>query len=89
MVTTSIHTRSTARKTIWWGVVLLIGGALLIVLVPSALLTVGILSTQTQDLAVAVETVLQVAREVVPPLGAALIGSGLVMDHIDKRRLGQ
>ncbi len=72
----------------WWGVAVLIGGAVLTVTVSPLVYSFfdgG--RTLAQDVMVAIEFGLLVARAVLPPLGASLIAAGLVMSYIDKHQL--
>ncbi|WP_136709111.1 hypothetical protein [Agromyces sp. H66] len=70
-------------KVLWWGIVVALVGAALVVLVPMFLDQLGLGSTeQGQTIRVALELSLRVIREVLVPLGAALIAAGIVMAFI-------
>ncbi|MEV1128554.1 hypothetical protein [Agromyces sp. NPDC049794] len=73
-------------KVLWWGVVLAVLGALLVVLVPWLLDQLGVgFDAQGQDLRVGLELGLRVIRELLVPLGAALIAAAIVMGFIQAR----
>ncbi len=77
------------KVVIWWGAALAAGGAALVVLVPMVLsVLIGPATPGGQDVEIPVEIVLRVAGSVLPPLGAALIGAGLVMLYIERHLLG-
>ena len=73
--------RITARRTITLGAIVALGGALLVIFLPSAVdaLFVSAALSRGQEIQAALEVVLRVASSILPPLGAALIGAGLVM----------
>lgn len=78
------------KATIWWGIALSIGGALLIVLAP--LLSALLLASSTgewQSVYAGIDVVVSVVRVILPPLGAALIAAGLVMHYLDRRLAGE
>jgi uncharacterized protein YggT (Ycf19 family) len=73
------------KVVIWWGIAVAVGGSLLIVLVPLTLFAlVGFRSQGEQDFLVTMDTILQVARSVLPPLGGALIAAGIVMAYVER-----
>ncbi|HEV7565974.1 MAG TPA: hypothetical protein VGO31_08475 [Microbacteriaceae bacterium] len=68
-----------------WGIVISVGGALLIVLVPMfAYQMYATPNGVDQGLIAVIQTLVSVANIVLPPLGAALIGAGLVILYIEK-----
>ena len=70
-------------KVLGWGIVLAVLGALLVVLVPWILDLLGVGSVpQGQELRVGLELALRVVRELLVPLGAALVAAGIVMGFI-------
>lgn len=70
-------------KVLWWGIVLAVVGAALVVFVPVFLDQIGLGSDeQGQTLRVALELALRVVRELLVPLGTALIAAGIVMAFI-------
>jgi hypothetical protein len=74
------------KKTLWWGIALVAGGAIFIVAIPPLLPTILPLNTEVGQIAYfALLTVLDVVRELVLPVGAALIGAALVMFYLDRR----
>jgi Na+/proline symporter len=78
------------RVVIWWGIAVAVGGALLVLLVPWALFAIVSFRSQgEQDFLVTVDTILQVAKSVLPPLGGALIAAGIVMAYIERLFSGQ
>jgi hypothetical protein len=73
------------KVVIWWGIAVAVGGALLVVLVPWVVGgVIGFRSQGDQDFLVTVDTILQVARSVLPPLGGALIAAGIVMAYVER-----
>jgi predicted Na+-dependent transporter len=72
------------KVIVWWGIAVAVGGALLVVLVPWVLNMLIGNSQGQQDFQVIVQTVLQVAASVLPPLGAALIAAGIVMTYVER-----
>lgn len=77
-------------KTVtWWGVGVALGAALFIVAAPSALYAWWTPNTLEWQLAfVVLDIVIQIARTLLAPLGAALVAAGLVMRYIDRRLAG-
>jgi hypothetical protein len=74
------------KKTLWWGIALAVGGAIFIVITPPLLPTILPLNTEAGQVAYfALLAALDVVRELVLPVGAALIGAALVMFYIDRR----
>lgn len=70
-------------RVLWWGIVLAVVGAALVVLVPVFLDQLGLGSDQQgQTIRVWLELGLRVIRELLVPLGAALIAAGIVMAFI-------
>jgi hypothetical protein len=83
-----ISSRLRPKVVIWWGVGLSVGGSLLVLLVPGFVAAlVGGASGVSQDVQVPTELILRVAASVLPSLGAAFIGAGLVMLYIEKQIL--
>ena len=79
---------SMPKRTLWWGIGLAVAGALMILLVPQ--LMYSTVSPQTepevgQTVLMIVELVLNVIRQLVLPLGTALIAASLVMFYIRGR----
>lgn len=79
---------SMPKRTLWWGIGLSVGGALMILLVPQ--LMYGTVSPQTQPevgqtILSIVQLVLNVVRQLVLPLGTALIAASLVMFYLGGR----
>ena len=77
-----LNVHGVAKRVLWWGIGILVGGAVLIVLLPGIVSLIAGGEGLGQIAGVVIEVVLRVAREVLPPLGAALIGAGLVMAFI-------
>lgn len=76
------------RATLLWGVALLLGGGLLIVLAPTIVNLLITPNTESwQATYLFVDTVISVLRVTIAPLGAALVAASLVMRYLD-RRLG-
>jgi hypothetical protein len=74
------------KKTLWWGIALAVGGAIFIVTAPPLLPLILPLNTETGQTAYfALFAALDVVRELVLPIGAALIGAALVMFYVDRR----
>lgn len=74
------------KKTMWWGIALAVGGAILIVATPPLLSQVIPLNTEAGQVAYfAFAGALDVVRQLVLPIGAALIGAALVMFYLDRR----
>ena len=74
------------KKTLWWGVALVVGGAIFIVTTPPLLPMILPLDTEAGQIAYfALIAALDVVRELVLPVGAALIGAALVMFYVDRR----
>lgn len=76
------------KRTLWWGIGLSVGGALLILVVPQLMYMV--VSPQTepevgQTFLMIVELALNIIRQLVLPLGTALIAASLVMFYIRGR----
>ncbi|MFD4422137.1 hypothetical protein ACFWN7_11620 [Agromyces sp. NPDC058484] len=85
-----MSTESMPTRVIWWGVGVAIGGALLIVAAPAALNAWWAPNTQEWQSAMLVfDIVMQIARILFAPLGAALIAAGLVMRYVDRRLRGE
>jgi hypothetical protein len=85
-----MSTESMPATVIWWGVGTAVGGALLIATAPSVLNAWWAPNTEEWLSVIFVfEMVLQIARTLLPPLGAALIAAGLVMRYIDRRLAGE
>ena len=77
---------SMPRKTLWWGVGLSVGGAILTVTAPPLLaMTLPLDTTAGQTAFFAFETAFSVIRQLALPLGAVLIGAALVMSYVDRR----
>ena len=75
-----------AKKTLWWGIALVVGGAIFIVMTPPLLPLIVPLETEAGQVAYfALIAALDVVRELVLPVGAALIGAALVMLYVDRR----
>lgn len=75
-----------AKKTLWWGIALVVGGAIFIVTTPPLLPLILPLDSEAGQIAyVAVIAALDVVRELVLPVGAALLGAALVMFYVDRR----
>jgi hypothetical protein len=86
--TMSLH--SMPKTTIWWGIGLAVGGALLIAIAPPILnVMFQPNSPEWSTAAELLNLVLTIARAVLPPLGAALIAAGLVMKYVDARLQGE
>lgn len=74
------------KKTLWWGIALAVGGAIFIVATPPLLPSILPLNTEAGQTAYfALLAALDVVRELVLPIGAALIGAALVMFYVDRR----
>ncbi|WP_308798903.1 hypothetical protein [Agromyces silvae] len=81
---------SMPTTTIWWGIGLAVGGALLIAISPPILNAMFLPnSPEWSTAAELLNLVLTIARAVLPPLGAALIAAGLVMKYVDARLRGE
>jgi len=81
---------SMPRKTLWWGVGLSVGGAILAMTTPPLLaMTLPLDTTAGQTAFFAFETAFSVIRQLAVPLGAALIGAALVMSYVDRRLRGE
>jgi hypothetical protein len=79
---------SMPKRTLWWGIGLSVGGALLILVVPQLMYSVDSLQTQPeagQTALLVLELALNVIRQLVLPLGTALIAASLVMFYIRGR----
>jgi Na+/proline symporter len=75
-----------ARTVLWWGIGLAVVGALLIVFVPAIADSLNIGATEEgQTVRIGIELAIRVARELLPPLGAAFIAAALVMGFIQAR----
>jgi uncharacterized protein YggT (Ycf19 family) len=79
---------SMPKRTLWWGIGLSVGGALMILVVPQLMYMV--VSPQAepevgQTVLMIVELVLNIIRQLVLPLGTALIAASLVMFYIRGR----
>lgn len=73
------------KVVLWWGIATTAGAALLVMLVPSVLNVYGNAGTQgLQDFYTVVGVLLQLASIVLPPLGGALIGAGIVMAYVQR-----
>ncbi|MRG59277.1 hypothetical protein GE115_05245 [Agromyces sp. CFH 90414] len=71
---------------LWWGIGLLVGGALLLVFAADVLNAVMTPNTEAWSFAYAfLAKVLSVLEVTLPPLGAALIAASLVMRYLDRR----
>ena len=84
-----MSTEAMPGRTIGWGVVIAVAGAVLILVAPTVLSAV--LTPNTEQWAsayYALDLVLGVTRVLLPPLGAALIAAGLVMKYLDRRLQG-
>lgn len=76
-------------RFVWWGIALIVGGAVIYAFAPEWLLALYSPNTeQWNTLYTIVGGVLDFGRWVLPPLGAALLAGGLVMRYLD-RRLGE
>ncbi|MDQ0894390.1 hypothetical protein [Agromyces ramosus] len=85
-----MSTETMPTTVIWWGAGTAVGGALVIVLTPMAMYVMVPPNTeQWQSAIMTMDVLVQVARAVLPPLGAALIAAGLVMRYIDRRLQGE
>ncbi|QAY74044.1 hypothetical protein ET445_12555 [Agromyces protaetiae] len=85
-----MSTETMPKAVIWWGIGLLVGGALLIVGAPTlAALFFASNTGEWQSVYAAIDLVVGIARVSLPPLGAALIAAGLVMQYLDKRLAGE
>ena len=73
---------------LWWGIGLTAAGFLLTLVVPQLgffALSSGSASTPLdQGMLVALETVVRVVAQVVPPLGVVLIGAAIVMAYVGR-----
>jgi hypothetical protein len=84
-----MKSRLRPKVIIWWGISLSVGGALLVIVVPYLVVqqqggTNGVdQGAQSIALQLTVELGLRVAAQVLPSLGAALIGAGVVMRFIE------
>ena len=77
---------SMPKKTLWWGIGLSVGGAILTVTTPPLLaMTLPMHTTTGQTAFFAFETAFSVIRQLALPLGAVLIGAALVMFYVDRR----
>ena len=79
---------SMPKRTLWWGIGLSVGGALLILVVPQLMYSVVSLQTQPeagQTALLVLELALNIIRQLVLPLGTALIAASLVMFYIRGR----
>lgn len=89
MQTTETHRVTLSRmpkKTLWWGIALAVGGAIFIVATPPLLSLVLPLNTEAGQIAYfAFAGGVDVVRQLVLPVGAALIGAALVMFYVDRR----
>ena len=79
---------SMPKRTLWWGIGLSVGGALMILVVPQLMYMV--VSPQAepevgQTVLMIVELVLNIIRQLVLPLGTALIAASLVMVYLGGR----
>jgi len=85
-----MSTDSMPATVTWWGVGAALGGALFIVAAPAAFNAWWTPNTQDWQAAIMVfDIAMQIARTLLAPLGAALIGAGLVMRYIDRRLKGE
>ena len=74
------------KTTLWWGIALVVGGAILIVATPPLLSRVLPIETQAGQVAFfAFAGAVDIVRQLVLPVGAALIGAALVMFYVDRR----
>ncbi|WP_139416001.1 hypothetical protein [Agromyces laixinhei] len=74
------------KRTLWWGIALSVGGALLIMFVPPLMYSIFSADGEVgQTLFSFLELVLGVVRQLVLPLGTALIAASLVMFYIRGR----
>lgn len=72
--------------TMIWGIALLVGGALLIVFAPLVLTVLATPNSQAWQFGyLAIDTMVQILRQAIAPLGAALVGASLVMRYVDRR----
>jgi hypothetical protein len=87
----STSTETMPTTVIWWGVGTAVGGALIIALTPLAMYVMvpPPNTEQWQSAIMTIDVLVQIARAVFPPLGAALIAAGLVMRYIDRRLQGE
>jgi hypothetical protein len=79
---------SMPKRTLWWGIGLSVGGALLILVVPQFMYSVVSLQTQPeagQTALLVLELALNLIRQLVLPLGTALIAASLVMFYLGGR----
>ncbi|CAN5178416.1 hypothetical protein BH09ACT6_BH09ACT6_12110 [soil metagenome] len=76
-----------AKVIFWAGVAIAVGGAFLVILVPPVVdwLFITANSSRGQEVHAVIEVTLRAAASVLPSLGAALIGAGIVMNHLDQR----
>jgi Na+/proline symporter len=85
----AVKSRLRPKVVIWWGIGVAVGGSLLVLLVPAVLgLFLRGETTVGQEAQGVVEVVLRMASGVLPPLGAALIGAGIVILYIEKNVAG-
>jgi hypothetical protein len=78
------------RTVTIWGVVIALLGGVLIAVVPTAVNIWWVPNTEPWSLATEVfEIILDLARTLLAPLGAALIAAGLVMRYVDRRLTGE
>ncbi|GAA1795960.1 hypothetical protein [Agromyces lapidis] len=80
---------ATPKRTLWWGIGLAGGGALLLVLIPSAISAVfPALDGVGQTFFDALNVVVNLVQQLAIPLGSALIAAAIVMQYLGGRRAG-
>lgn len=85
-----MSTESMPSTVTWWGVGIAAAGALLVAFAPTTLILVVAPNTeQWQSAYVLIDALVQIARTLLAPLGAALIAAGLVMRYLDRRLQGE
>ncbi|MFB6610812.1 hypothetical protein ACFCVO_10855 [Agromyces sp. NPDC056379] len=74
------------KRTLWWGIGLSVGGALTILLAPPVMYSIVSAEGEAgQTFYSIVQLVLNIIRQLVLPLGTALIAASLVMFYIRGR----
>ncbi|MGH3704803.1 MAG: hypothetical protein ACRDT9_09270 [Agromyces sp.] len=77
---------SMPKRTLWWGIGLSVGGALTILLAPPVLYSIVSAEGEAgQTFYSIVQLVLNIIRQLVLPLGTALIAASLVMFYLGGR----
>jgi len=77
---------SMPKRTLWWGIGLSVGGALTILLAPPVMYSIVSADGEAgQTFYSIVQLVLNVIRQLVLPLGTALIAAAIVMFYLGGR----